>query len=94
MRGLLMRYGLTLAQPGVLDLVLPRGMSLAAWTASRAAFRREWTALMDRIIDQRERLRRRRARPATCSTCSPPRATRRRAPGFTREPSCATRSRP
>ena len=55
MRGLLMRYGLTLAAPGVLDLVLPRGMS-SPMDRKRAAFRREWLTLMDRIIDERERL--------------------------------------
>ncbi len=54
MRAKLMQYGLRFARPGVLDLVLPKGMT-SPLDRGRAAFRREWLQLMDRIIDRRER---------------------------------------
>ncbi len=54
MRAKLMQYGLRFARPGMLDLVLPKGMT-SPLDRGRAEFRREWLALMDRIIDRRER---------------------------------------
>ena len=54
MRAKLMQYGLRFARPGMLDLVLPKGMT-SPLDRGRAAFRREWLQLMDRVIDRRER---------------------------------------
>ena len=52
MRALITRYGLRLAQPGPFDLVLP-----AAWRSpqdyARAAFRTQWVAFLDRLIEAR-----------------------------------------
>ena len=53
LRSLLYRYGTRLAQPGVLDLMLPEGRSSPV-DRLRAQFRVEWLALIDRIIDSRE----------------------------------------
>ncbi len=53
MRQKLLQYGLQFARPGLFDLLLPRTIS-SPLDVGRAAFRREWLALMDRIIDQRE----------------------------------------
>ena len=53
LRALLLRYGLTLARPGFLDLLLPAGLS-SPLDLKRARFRREWSAFMNRIIDLRE----------------------------------------
>jgi cytochrome P450 len=55
LRAKLMEYGLTLARPGVLDLLLPAGLPTPL-DIRRAAFRREWLRLIDRVIDRRERL--------------------------------------
>ena len=52
LRGLLMRYARDFAKVGLLDMLLPAG-----WTTpldrGRAAFRKDWLALMDRIIAAR-----------------------------------------
>ena len=53
LRALLLRYGLTLARPGFLDLLLP-GSVASPLDLRRRAFRREWLAFMDTIIDLRE----------------------------------------
>jgi unspecific monooxygenase len=53
-RARLLEYGLRYAQPGVLDLILP-GSVPTPTDYRRAAFRRDWLHLMDRIIDRRER---------------------------------------
>ncbi len=53
LRALLYRYGTRLAQPGVLDLMLPEGRS-SPIDRLRAQFRIEWLSLIDRIIDARE----------------------------------------
>ncbi len=53
LRALLLRYGLDLARPGFLDLLLPARFT-SPLDRRRAAFRREWTAFMDGIIDRRE----------------------------------------
>lgn len=50
----LLAYGLRYAQPGVLDLLLPASLPTPL-DRGRAAFRRDWLHLMDRIIDRRER---------------------------------------
>jgi unspecific monooxygenase len=50
----LLQYALRYAQPGVLDLLLPAALPTPL-DRGRAAFRRDWLRLMDRIIDQRER---------------------------------------
>jgi unspecific monooxygenase len=55
LREKLMQYGLRFAQPGVLDLLLPREVP-SPLDRRRAAFRREWLALMDEVIDRREAL--------------------------------------
>ncbi len=54
LRALLMRYAARYAQPGVLDLLLPAHIPSPA-DFGRAAFRREWIALIDRVIAERER---------------------------------------
>jgi unspecific monooxygenase len=54
MRKKLLEYGWRFARPGVLDLVLPRTLS-SPMDLRRAAFRREWLALIDQIIDERAR---------------------------------------
>lgn len=52
LRTLITRYGLRLAQPGPFDLVLP-----ATWRSpqdrARAAFRTQWVAFLDRLIEAR-----------------------------------------
>ncbi len=52
LRALITRYGQRLAQPGPLDLVLP-----ATWRSpqdrARGAFRTEWVAFLDRLIEAR-----------------------------------------
>lgn len=55
LREMLTRYGLRFAAPSLLDLVLPGGVP-SPIDFGRAAFRREWLAMMDRIIDRREKL--------------------------------------
>ncbi len=52
LRACLMRYGLEHATPGVLDLVLPRTIA-SPGDRRRAAFRRDWLAMMDRVIASR-----------------------------------------
>ncbi len=54
MREKLLDYGLRLARPGIWDLVLPRTLA-SPLDRTRAAFRHGWLALIDRIIDERER---------------------------------------
>ena len=53
LRALLLRYGLGLARPGFLDLLLP-GSVASPLDRRRRAFRGEWLAFMDGIIDLRE----------------------------------------
>ena len=53
LRAVLFRYA-RLSQPGLLDLVLPERIATPA-DRRRAAFRREWVATIDRVIDARER---------------------------------------
>ena len=55
LRTLLLRYATRYAQPGLLDLLLPAHIP-SPTDFGRAAFRREWTALIDRVIAERERL--------------------------------------
>ena len=52
MRGMLFDYARRWAQPGFLDLLLPRNMSTPL-DVGRAAFRKRWLRLIDRIIDTR-----------------------------------------
>jgi cytochrome P450 len=52
MRAMLLDYAKRWAQPGMLDLMLPRGMT-SPLDLGRAAFRRRWLRLIDRIIDAR-----------------------------------------
>ncbi len=96
LRRLLIRYAQGYAKVGLLDMMLPAG-----WTTpldrGRAAFRRDWLALMDRVIAARDAQapvghRAARPRPATCSTCCAPPATPRPGRAST-TPCCATRSR-
>jgi len=54
MRRKLLEYGLQFARPGLFDLLLPRSMK-SPLDMRRGAFRREWLALMDQVIDQREK---------------------------------------
>ena len=54
LRTLLLRYALTYARAGFLDLLLPLSMSTPL-DVRRAAFRTEWLRFMDRIIDARQR---------------------------------------
>ena len=53
LRGMLNRYAVRFAKPGALDLVLPQSVR-SPLDIGRAAFRREWLGLMDRILDARE----------------------------------------
>lgn len=53
LRALLVRYA-PHSQPGLLDLLLPAGVATPA-DRRRAAFRRDWLALFDRVLDARER---------------------------------------
>ncbi len=54
LRAMLMRYATRFAQPGFLDLILPGTVS-SPIDLGRAAFRKEWLRLIDRMIDTRER---------------------------------------
>ncbi len=55
LRALITRYGMRLARPGPFDLVLPAG-----WTSpqdrTRSAFRVQWVAFLDRLIEARRAL--------------------------------------
>ena len=53
MRALMMRYALDHAKVGVLDLMLP-GHVASPLDRGRAAFRTDWLALIDRIIEARD----------------------------------------
>ena len=53
MRGLMIRYALNHAKVGVLDLMLP-GHIASPLDRGRAAFRTDWLALIDRIIEARD----------------------------------------
>ena len=53
LRGLLFRYGTRYAQPGILDMMLPLERR-SPTDRLREAFRVDWLALIDRIIDARE----------------------------------------
>ena len=53
MRTLMVRYAMNYAKVGVLDLMLP-GHVASPLDRGRAAFRKDWLALMDRIIASRE----------------------------------------
>ena len=53
MRAMLLRYAVSYAQPGFLDLLLP-GSVQSPLDRGRAAFRRDWLRFMDRVIDARE----------------------------------------
>ena len=53
LRQLLFRYGTQYAQPGILDLLLPPDRPTPT-DRKRQAFRTEWLALIDRVIDARE----------------------------------------
>ncbi len=53
MRALMVRYALNHAKVGVLDLMLP-GHVASPMDRGRAAFRKDWLALMDRIITARD----------------------------------------
>lgn len=53
MRGLMMRYALNHAKVGMLDLMLP-GHIPSPLDRGRAVFRRDWLALIDRIIAARD----------------------------------------
>ena len=79
LRAMLLRYARDFARPGFLDLLLPASMR-SPLDIRRAAFRAEWLRLVDRH-DRRAGAAggaaRRPTGRATCSTCSPPRATRR-----------------
>jgi unspecific monooxygenase len=55
LRAKLMTYGLRFASPGVLDLMLPVRLKSPA-DRGRAAFRAEWLAFLDRLIDVRAAL--------------------------------------
>ncbi len=52
LRAMLMRYAADFAQPGFLDLLLPGAMR-SPLDLGRAAFRRDWLRLIDRIVDAR-----------------------------------------
>jgi hypothetical protein len=52
MREMLTDYGLRLAQPHLLDMLLPVSIP-APRDFARRRFRRRWMALIDRIIDAR-----------------------------------------
>lgn len=54
MRAALLRYAGRFAQPGFLDLLLPENVP-SPLDLGRAAFRRDWLRLIDRMIDTRER---------------------------------------
>ena len=54
MRAMLLRYAVSYAQPGFLDLLLPATVQ-SPLDRGRAAFRRDWLRFMDRVIDARER---------------------------------------
>ena len=56
LRGLLLRYGLNFAQTGLLDLMLPAGISTPR-DRGRAVFRQDWLALMDSMMAAREATR-------------------------------------
>jgi unspecific monooxygenase len=49
LRGLLLSYGTSYAQPGILDLMLPEGVP-SITDRGRAAFRKAWLGLLDRVI--------------------------------------------
>ena len=57
LREKLMHYGRTYAQPGLFDLLLPENLKSPA-DRGRAAFRTEWLAFLDRLIDVRSTLAR------------------------------------
>jgi len=54
LRAMLLRYALSYARPGFLDLLLP-GSVRSPLDVGRAAFRKEWLRFIDRLIDARER---------------------------------------
>ena len=53
LRHFLFRYARGLAQPGALDLLLPERIA-SPTDRRRAAFRRDWTAFIERLIAERE----------------------------------------
>lgn len=55
LRRRMMAFGERLAQPGLLDIVLPPRFTTPG-DLGRRRFRRDWLAMMDRIIDRREAL--------------------------------------
>lgn len=55
LRALILRYGLSLGRPGLLDLVLPPRYPTALDLA-RGRFRRDWLAFLDRLIAARRAL--------------------------------------
>ena len=57
MRTLMVRYALNHAKVGVLDLMLP-GHVASPMDRGRAAFRQDWLALIDRIIEARDAIAR------------------------------------
>ncbi len=52
LREMLFRYGTRLAQPGLLDLMLPAGVP-SPQDRARAAFRTDWLGMIDRLIEAR-----------------------------------------
>lgn len=54
LRAMLLRYATHFAQPGFLDLLLPGGVRTPL-DLGRAAFRRDWLQLIDRMIEARAR---------------------------------------
>ena len=54
LRAMILRYALNFARPGVLDLLLP-GTVRSPLDIGRAAFRKDWLRLFDRILDARQR---------------------------------------
>jgi unspecific monooxygenase len=55
LRALITEYGLTYAQPGLLDLLMP-GRIPSGPTRGRARFRKKWLAFLDRLIATRAAL--------------------------------------